>query len=252
MSRVSVRLLVAAITLTGIFKGAGQSEHGRIPVPTKLVEVTGRVFDVQPASGNTCNASATCWWDVVVETGWNSEWNFMTLHKPPVKKGDFVKVTARIGSGDSNFQSREEIAANLPRLIDCKIVLPANDPDARQAAVRIKEQVAAPVPGYKLLSGPQNTSQTIDYHEFYALSETQGLTAGKKYKVQAQLSYTDGHIFLRNPKYPDGPQMQLEAIPAFESQAAYRTFVANNDEFVPHTVVVLVGGNEMLQVQQVF
>jgi hypothetical protein len=250
--RGAVWLFLAAITLIGVSKGFAQNESGKISVPTKLVEVTGQVFDVQPAPGNTCGLSGACWWDVIVETGWNSEWNFMTLRKPPVKKGDFVKVTGRMGSGDSRFQTREEADAQLPRLVDCKIVIPANDPDARQASMRIREQVATPLPGYKLLSAPEKTAETIGYPNFYALAETNGLLAGRKYKMQAQLSYSDGHIFLRNPKYPEGPQMQLQAAPGFESQTSYRTFIANNEEFVPRTVVVLVGGNGTLEVQQVF
>lgn len=252
MPRRAVWLLRAAITFIGISQGFTQNAHEKLLVPTKLVEITGQVFDVQPASGKECRVSGTCWWDVIVETGWNSEWNFMTLRKPPVKTGDFVKITARVGSGDSKFQTREEADAKLPRLVDCKIVLPANDPDARQAALRIKEQVVAPTPGYKLLSSPENITQSIGYPNFYALAETSGLMAGRKYQIQAQLSYVDGHIFLRNPKYPEGPQMQLEAAPTFESQAAYRNFIANNEEFVPRTVVVLVSGNGTLQIQQVF
>ena len=92
----------------------------------------------------------------------------------------------------------------------------------------------------------------MPYPKFYALAQTNGLMAGRKYQIQAQLSYSYGHIFLRNPKYPEGPQMQSQAAPAFESQAAYRTFIANNEEFVPRTVIVLVAGNGTLQVKQVF
>ena len=91
----------------------------------------------------------------------------------------------------------------------------------------------------------------IKYADFYAQAMTGGLPAGKRYRFRANLNMMGRYLFLHNPNYPDGPQMQLRATVAFDSQADYRAFLASNN-VDSRNVVASMGSDRVLRIHRVF
>ena len=117
---------------------------------TQVVQVTGQVFSVGPENGRPCATRKECWWDLTVETGWNSEWHFLTTSKPNVSENQFVQVVARVST--NKFMTEAEVKEKLPRLMRVRVVDPATDDDAQIAKGHIDEQVSSRGYDFKVLN----------------------------------------------------------------------------------------------------
>jgi hypothetical protein len=277
----SNNFLFVTLLILGTYVGFAQNgtpmtdtSPNSIPVPTKLVKVTGQVFEVQPEGRKPCLPGKVCWWDLVVEIGWNSEWNLLTTFKPDLKKDQFVAVTAKVTASNRKFMTQAEIDAKLPRIISFKVVDPATDADARESKRRIDEQVSASGIDFKVLSSSGSVanpvrastkeksgaasaptrkghSTSISYANFYVQARTGDLIVGERYIFSAGVNdMGTSSIFLHNPNYPNGPQMQLQATAAFDSQDDYRAYLGI-DTVGPSTVIASVGTGGTILIHKV-
>lgn len=156
MRQLLVVVVALFITAIGGQMGSAQPQSGseNIPVPTKLVEVTGQVVEVHAEDGKPCIAGKVCWIVATIGAGYNGIWSFSTFQPPQVKVGQLVRFAARIKADDSKLMDSADIAAHLPILASYKVVSPSTDAGARTAERHIREHSEAAYPGYKLLPDP--------------------------------------------------------------------------------------------------
>jgi hypothetical protein len=102
----------------------------------------GQVFDLQTADRKPCVTNQVCWWAVVVEEGANQEWSLLTIKKPPLKKGQYIRAVVTVTSRAQKLMTKAEIEAHLAGLISYRVVSPETDSDAAKAADPIKDNDA--------------------------------------------------------------------------------------------------------------
>ncbi len=122
--------------------------------------------------------------------------------------------------------------------------------EEQQAAA---SQAAAPLTPEQQQASEQyarENGEYIDYSDFYAKAESTGLTVGKRYRVRAFISDMGHSLFLHNPEYPQGPQKQLTAAAAFDTEAEHENFLKSNNTDA-RTIVASMGEDGTILIYKV-
>jgi hypothetical protein len=149
-------------------------------------------------------------------------YNILCLASADQKDLRCVRMTAQ--GADPHWSAKDMTLAESGALL-------AGFEKACECKIDQSSTATPPTPAFheeKAVSRAQ-VEDSINYADFYSQAMTGGLKVGKRYLFRSIINVTGRYLFLHNPNYPNGPQMQLQAIAAFDSQTNYREFLASDD-----------------------